>query len=168
MRAPLTALVGLVVIVSGCKKDPPPPPPHVPVTTHTCRIALHPRPAPELSVHASGNGPSQDVATEQAWTAVCAALPEAHRAACRDATHFSPSVVTASMNAGAGTSYTTTITLAPQPGPDSRGSGTSHTSGEDACHQAIELACRAAGATGDCIAAGTHEESSRMRSSETM
>lgn len=160
------ALALVVVMAPGCKKNPPPAPPHVPVTTHTCRVAIHPRIAPASRVSASGNAPSQDVATELAWTQACLGLPAAQRAACRDSTRFSPSVVTASMSAGAGTSYTTTVTLSPQPGSDSRGAGTSHVSSEDACHQAMELACRAAGAAGDCVAAGTHEESSRMRSSE--
>ncbi len=161
-------VVASLLALSACHKDAPPPPPRPRVTTHVCRIALHPHPAPELSVRGVGNATDQAAATEQAWTVACAALPEAHRASCRDTAHFTPQIVNASMSAGGPTSYTSTITLEPVAGDDSRGQGTSTVSADEACHQATEAACRAAGATGDCIAAHTHDQASRSVSSMTM
>lgn len=125
-------------------------------TSYTCKIFVAKKVEGKVKADASDADPAK--AEEAAWTAVCARLPEADRASCRDEKKFSAQKMSASMAANGGaTNHTVTIELEAI-APEFDGEGASDESKEKACGAALAAACAKAGETGDCLAGGKFEK----------
>lgn len=134
-------------------------------TSHTCKIMIAPKLGGPYKADASDADAAK--AEEAAWTAVCAKLPEAERAGCRDDKKFSVNKMSASMSAGGPTTHTVTLELTAIP-PEFSGEGASDESQDKACAAAVEAACTKAGDKGDCVAGGKFEQRGKSTSKKTV
>ncbi len=146
---PRPALLWLVVLVAcgePAKRQQPVPETTI-VDMYTCTVSLTRKEAPTYT----GNGADPDPAkaTEAAWTAACASLPEASRGDCRDKTKF----VAAETHGAAAT-----VTLTPVSVKVSARSPEPRADRDDACAAARLQACERAGVPGDCVASGVYVE----------
>ena len=129
---------------------------------HSCTVMVA-RKSPVYSGTASGDDPART--EEAAWADVCARLPEPERAGCRDEKQFVVARSGGPVDTGAGTRHTTSITLTAIV-PTVEGKAESQTSKQEACTAALQLACEAAGAPGDCLAGGKFEMTGEISSSK--
>jgi hypothetical protein len=134
-------------------------------TSYTCKIFVAKKAEGEFKADASDADPAK--AEEAAWTAVCAKLPEADRASCRDDKKFTAQKVSASASAGGPTTHTVSIELKPI-APEFDGEGTSDESQDKACAAALEAACSKAGEKGDCVAGGKFQQNGKSTSKKTV
>jgi hypothetical protein len=158
----LAALVGLVVSACGGDAKDTPAPASKATTRHSCTIMLA-RKAEEYKGNASGE--DEKLTLEAAWTAVCAKLPEAERAHCKDESKYGVMKMVGSGTSGGKTNYNIDLTLTSKP-PTHEGKGESETAKEEACKTALEQACKAAGESGDCLASGKLEKQGQSTSSQ--
>jgi len=96
-------------------------------------------------------------AKAEALKSACDQLPEAERASCPDKAKYKVQWVSASMSSNGKKFFSPNVTLKPKLA-EHRGKGTSEASSDEACKAAIAAACKAAGATGDCIKSGKWEK----------
>ncbi len=138
-------------------------------TTYSCEITVAAVPGEPESYKGQAQTTSEAEAEKQAWDAVCVKLPEADRGDCRDNDKwkYAKGTMSGELAGGATHSVTITLTRAVKPVEHSSGSIESESSEEEACKEALAKACEAAGAPGDCLAAGTHEERGRAAGKTT-
>lgn len=134
-------------------------------TSYTCKIFVAKKVEGEFKADASDADPAK--AEEAAWAAVCAKLPEAERASCRDEKKFMAQKASASVSAGGPTTHTVTIELKPI-APEFDGEGSSDESQDKACAAAMEAACSKAGEPGDCVAGGKFQQNGKATSKKTV
>lgn len=161
---PLTALFAGLVALTACDSGSKDTPAETKtVTKHTCTRMIGKK---GVEYKGTAQGDDQAKVEEAAWTDVCAKLPEADRPNCKDESKFMVAKSGGSVNAGAGTTYNTNITLTSKH-PQLEGKSESEVSKEEACKAALTKACEAAGEKGDCIADGKYESQGEMSSSST-
>lgn len=121
---------------------------------HECTVALQPT---GLRPVAKGVAEAEDreTATERSFVAACEGLPEAARGSCRDESQYKPVRVTAITVLDGQQTYQVTTQLQLASARHEQKASSSE-SLEAACLAARLAACEAAGAEGDCVAAGTH------------
>lgn len=135
------------------------------VESHSCTVKVAAKASPVI-YEGRAEGPDREKVEEAAWADVCAKLPAALRESCKDESKWSMSISGGSASAGGPTTFSKTITL--QEKVEERvfsGEAASQASLDEACAAATLAACKAAGAEGDCVAAGLFEP--RGRSSQT-
>lgn len=130
--------------------------PAAPSNKYACKVFLA-RKATVEPVTASVSGDDQAAAEAQARKEACDKLPEAHRGECGDSERWSASVVNGSMTANGQTTHTVKVQLS-QVQQRVTGKGESTESMDQACADALAAGCKAGGAEGDCVAAGTFEK----------
>ncbi len=116
----------------------------------------------------SGVATGEDEATvlDAAIADACAKLSVDDRPFCRDDSRFEVTISGSSSEHDGVKSFIKTVRLTPVAKPQTfQGEGSSEASSEAACKAAILVACEAAGAPGDCVAAGTHDKRSEGISS---
>ncbi len=137
-------------------------------TVYACEIIVAPKAGEPESFKGSAQGGDEAEVEEQAWEAACGALPEADRGDCRDTKKWKWASGGGSAVSGGVKNVSRTITLTRVVEPvEHSGEVESEASDEAACKEALSKACEAAGAKGDCVAAGTHEQRGRRSSKET-
>lgn len=159
-RAPQWAIGAALAFGLGCGggEDAAKTSRATPVRTYGCSLEVSKRTDGEYV----GKGEGEDAAQAEAaaWTDVCAKLPEAERASCRDETKWSATKSSSSATAGETTTHTVTIQLVPI-APTFAGEASSEVSSAAACEAALAEACARAGAPGDCLSAG-YEKKNEM------
>lgn len=161
------AALGLAAIltVSACGGgETSPSQAKTPKTTHSCSVQVSEKAGGDYTGKGTGEDPAK--AEEAAWTDVCALLPEAERASCRDESKWSVTKTSSSATSGGTTTHSTTVTLVAI-APVFDGEGTSEQSSDEACKAALADACAKAGAQGDCLAAG-YEKKGEARTKKTV
>ncbi|MBT8495315.1 MAG: hypothetical protein KJO07_19870 [Deltaproteobacteria bacterium] len=140
--------------------------------THKCKIIVVAKQDKKEAETYKGQGKGEDekAAEEEAWKQACEAIPEADRAECRNNERFSWTKSGVSVEQEGKKIHTVTISLkANPPKPEEHsGEATSKDSSDKACAEALAKACEAAGAKGDCVAAGTHEQMGKSSESSAM
>jgi hypothetical protein len=130
---------------------------------HECTVIVAAKVAPADPITGTGTDADETKAEEAAWTDACKKLPPTEQPACRDTSRWQ-----ASTSKGTAQGKTTaTITLTPASPPQITGKGSSSENEEAACQAALLDACEQAGAAGDCVAAGTHENRGKMATSSS-
>ena len=168
----LCALLAVAVLSAACKKDDKKPDGTVGAgagtqgeggkgMAHECTVIVAAKAPPAEPITGTGVDADPLKAEEAAWADACMKLPPPERPACRDSNRWQ---ATTSKGTAQGKT-TATITLAPASPPQITGKGASAESEEAACQAALLDACEKAGASGDCVAAGTHESRGKMASS---
>lgn len=136
-----------------------------PKTEYTCTIIVAAQAGEPETFKGNFQGPDAQEAEDKAWEAVCAELPESDRADCKDSSKFAAATGTMEATLDDAPTYSTTITLTRVVAPEEFEAEVTGTESEDAtCAEALAKACAAAGAEGDCVAAGTHERRGRKLS----
>lgn len=161
------AALGLAacLMAAGCGGgESSPAPAKTRKTTHTCTLQVSKKADGEFTATGSGEDPAK--AEEAAWAEVCAKLPEAERASCRDEAKWAATKTSSSSTSGEATTHTTTLKLVPV-APSFDGEGTSEQSSDEACKAALAAACERAGAPRDCLAAG-YEKKGEARTKRTV
>lgn len=158
MRSPtLPCCLGLALLhgLAGCGGDAKQAPKQQPVPEtkqadmHHCTISLA-RKAVE-TVTGEGKDADPGKAKEAAWVDACNKLSEATRAGCRDPQKFTPAETT---SAAAGkTTHSVSLTAV---APHIEGKAEWKDSKAEACKEAVQKACAAAGEQGDCLASGAY------------
>ena len=131
-------------------------------TTYDCKIFIKKKVAPPVEGHATDADEAK--ATEAAWKDACSKLAAPDQPDCRNKDKWSPAISNGSMTFNGKKSSTVTIKLE-QNADQITGKGKSAKSEDDACRQATEDACKKAGASGDCVAAGGFEQQGRSTES---
>lgn len=168
IRTKLLLSLSLVTLAAACSseaKKEEAPKAEATVVQHKCTIQVAPAGDP-LRVEGSASGEDEAAVLEAAWTDACAKLPEADRASCKDEGKFDVVISGGSATSGGKTHYSKTIALQAKVAQH-EGRGESDKSKEEACKAAIAEACTAAGASGDCVAAGTHQKRGESSSTST-
>lgn len=161
----LAACLAVAACGGGGEATPSTPStPASPKTEYRCSIQVAKKASGEFSGKGSGEDPGK--ADEAAWADVCAKLPEAERATCRDETKWSMTKSSMSASGGGPTAHSTTLTLVAI-APTFDGEATTDVSSEEACKAALADACTKAGASGDCLAAG-YEKKGEARTKKTV
>jgi Na+-transporting NADH:ubiquinone oxidoreductase subunit NqrF len=127
-------------------------------SSYKCKIFIKKKAAPPIEASASDADKAK--ATDAAWKAACDKLPAADQADCHNKDKWSAQVSEATMTAN-GTSSTTITLKLEQQMPELKGKGVATTNKDDACAAALADACKAAGAQGDCVAAGGYEQTGK-------
>lgn len=122
---------------------------------HTCYVQVTPK-GPNDEFSGTGISDKDKEANEAAWKDVCGKLPEADRLDCREGAKWASSPTLGSATVNGKTTFTVTIKIRRVQKVEG-GVGKSDLDGAAACKSAIENACQALGAQGNCVAAGTHE-----------
>lgn len=137
-------------------------------TVYTCEVIVAEKAGDPESFKGSAQGSDEAEVEKQAWEAACGALPEGDRGDCRDTKKWKWASGGGSAVSGGVKNISRTITLTRVVKPvEHSGKLDSEESDDAACKGALSKACEAAGAKGDCVAAGTHEQRGRMSSKET-
>ncbi|MEZ4450121.1 MAG: hypothetical protein R3B09_11645 [Nannocystaceae bacterium] len=158
------ALVTLAAACSSEKKSEPKAE-AMTVTLHKCMIQVAPAGDP-AKFEGTAQGEDETVVLEAAWTDVCAKLPEADKPTCKDDGKWEVMISGASGTLDGKTNYNKNVVLKARV-ETKDGSAESDKTMEDACKAATIEACKAAGAEGDCIAAGTHQKRGESSSTST-
>lgn len=153
----ITVAASLVFAVAACGKKGD-------GGNYGCEIFIKKKTAAPVEGRASDADAA--TATEAAWKNVCSKLAAADQPDCRNKDKWSPAISNGSMTMNGKTTSTVTIKLQ-QDAPQLKGKGKSTTSQDDACKQATEAACKQAGASGDCVAAGGFEQQGKSTESST-
>lgn len=174
--SPLTltfALLGAsAAAVGGCQSEShakptlaaEPTPSDAATGGHRCTVTIAEKNGGGVSGVASGD--DEGAVLDAALADACAQLGEAERPYCRDESRYEVTISGSSSELNGVKSFTKTVRLTPTKKPQVfTGEGSSEDSSQAACKAAIVVACEAAGATGDCVAAGTHDKRSEGISS---
>jgi len=165
LLSPLTTTLTAALTLSACGEPNKAAAATTEVDSHSCEVRVAAKAAP-ARYEGRAEGPDEAKVEEEAWADVCAKLPEELRESCRDESKWSVSSSGGSASAGGPTTFSKKITLEQKMEEKIfSGQAASHTSLDEACAAATLAACKAAGAEGDCVAAGSFE--SRGRSSQT-
>lgn len=149
-------LVALALAGCDAKKDEAPK--TTTKTVHECTITVAEKAGEPETFKGKADGADEKAVEKEAWDAACAALPEADRPDCRDTKKFKWASGGGSATSNGVTNYSRTITLTRVVTPkEFEASSKSDESEDAACKDALTEACKAAGATGDCVAAGSHD-----------
>ncbi|WAS95418.1 hypothetical protein [Nannocystis punicea] len=163
---PVASALWLAACLAACGggsgSEAAPSKPASPKTEYRCSIQVS-KTASEFT--GKGNGEDPAKADEAAWTDVCAKLPEAERATCRDETKWTVTKSSMSASGGGPTSHSTTLALVAI-APMFEGEAFSEASSDEACKAALADACTKAGSPGDCLAAG-FEKKGEARTKKT-
>ena len=168
MRTSLYIGVMAVLLASSCGKNSDSgggDKPAASSSQYICKI--HVKKKASQPVTADGSDPDEAKATDAAWKAVCDKLPAADQPNCKDKDKWAPSLATMSATVNGKKSTTVTIKLEQQM-PETKGKGSSSTSEDEACKAATLEACKKAGETGDCVAAGTYEQAGKSTEKTTV
>jgi hypothetical protein len=139
-----------------------------PKTVYACKITVAAKAGPPETFKGQAQTADEKEAEDKAWEDVCSKLPEADTASCRDNDKFKWALGGMSTEVDGVTQYSKTITLTRAvKAEEFDGEHESEESSEAACTEALALACKAAGAEGDCVEAGSHEQRGRRESKET-
>jgi hypothetical protein len=166
----LRFLLAAALLLSACKGDEPKRTLEE-TTKYECslEVAKKKKATYEGTAQLEGaHSPELDAKVEAAaWADACAKVPESQRADCKkggDKFTWSAGGGESTVNGKSSVSMNLTLTERP---PGFAGSGKSDKSAEEAHATALAEACKAAGATVDCVASGEFEEKNVMQSSET-
>lgn len=167
IRAHLLSVLTLAVAActQEAKTEPAAKPEATTVTEHRCSVQIVPADAP-TGAEGKASGEDEAAVLDAAFADACAKLPEDARADCKDEGKFEVTIAGGSATADGKTNYTKTVTLKAKVATV-EGRGTSTTSKDEACAAAVAEACKAAGASGDCVAAGTHQKRGESSSTAT-
>ena len=166
------ALLG-VSVVAGCQSEghakPSPAveaaPSDAATGEHRCTVAVAEK-SGLRAVSGVATGDDEGTVLDAALADACAKLSDDDRPYCRDESRFEVTISGSSSELNGLKTFTKTIRLTPTSKPQVfTGEGTSEASSAAACKAAILVACEAAGAAGDCVAAGTHDKRSEGISS---
>lgn len=164
---PRASVLWLATCLAACGggggSEAAPSQPQGPKTEYRCSMQVAKKSSGELT--GKGNGEDPAKADEAAWADVCAKLPEAERATCRDETKWSVSKSSMSASGGGPVSHSTTLTLVAI-APMFDGEASSEVSSDEACKAALADACTKAGSPGDCLSAG-YEKKGEARTKKT-
>lgn len=172
----LCALLAVAVLAVACKKDDKKKEGDGTVgagagtqgeaargSSHECTIIVAAKAAAAEPITGTATDADPAEAEEAAWADACKKLPPTDQPACKDSSRW-----TAATSKGTAQGKTTaTITLTAASPPQVTGKGASPENEEAACQAALLDACEKAGAQGDCVTAGTHEQKGKMASSSS-
>ena len=168
-RPPLLHSLLLLLPLAACaqeaKTDAAAKPEATTVTEHRCTVQIAAAGEP-TRVEGEASGEDEAAALEAAYADACTRLPEDARADCKDEGKFEVMIAGGSATADGKTNYSKTVTLKAKVATV-EGRGASTKSKDEACAAAVAEACKAAGATGDCVAAGTHQKRGESSSTAT-
>lgn len=136
-----------------------------PKVKYECRIDIRKKPGDPIK--ASASAPAAEEAEEKAWAEVCGKLAPDDQPNCKDPEKWRAQTTRASMAAGGPVTHTVTIELRRKVDRHT-GRGESTADEDAACRTALADACKQAGATGDCVAAGDFEEVGQSTSKTTL
>jgi len=167
------ALLGASALALGCQAESHAKPSQAVVDTpsdaaageHRCTVTIAERSGAGV-VSGIASGDDEGAVLDAALADACAQLSDAERPYCRDEGRFEVTISGSSSELNGVKTFTKTVRLTPTKKPQVfTGEGSSEASSAAACGAAILVACEAAGATGDCVAAGTHDKRSEGISS---
>ena len=174
--SPLTltfALVGAsAATASGCQSESharptqaaEPAPNEAATGEHRCAVTIAEKNGGGVTGVASGD--DEGAVLDSAVADACAQLSDEERPFCRDEGRYQVTISGSSSELNGVKTFTKTVRLTPTKKPKTfTGEGSSADSSQAACEAAIVVACEAAGAKGDCVAAGTHDKRSEGISS---
>ena len=156
------------LLAVGCDAKTDEAPKTKTVTVYRCKITVAEKEGEPEKYKGDASGTDEAAVDKEAWDAACAALPEADRPDCRNKDKFAWASGGGSSTINGAKQFSKTITLTRVVKPkESEAEVESDASDEAACTEALAKACEAAGAKGDCVAAGTHTQRGRRSSKET-
>jgi hypothetical protein len=165
-RSALAPLALLLVVACDAKTEEAPK--TTTKTVYRCKITVAETEGEPETYKGRASGTDEAAVEKEAWDAACAALPEADRAECRNRDAFAWASGGGSSTVDGVETFSRTITLTRVVRPkESEAEVESDASDEAACTEALAKACEAAGAKGDCVAAGTLTQRGRRSSKET-
>jgi hypothetical protein len=159
------------LLLVACEEEAAPSKPREMVSTYECSLEVAKKPTSyEGKAQMDGDAtPELEAEVEKAaWADACAKVPEAQRTDCKkDSPKFTWSAGGGTFTVNGKTSVSKNITVTERT-DGFAGKATSDKSADDAHAAALAQACKAAGASGDCVASGAYEERNDMRSRESV
>jgi hypothetical protein len=164
--APGLLVVSLVLGAAACHSEGQAAAAEGSASVHRCAIEIEARSAVE-PIEGRASGDDEDTVLEAAWADACAKLEPAERDGCRDEGRYDVTISGSTSIVDGAAIYAKTIRLRAKTA-SFKGEGESPESPAKACAAATVAACEAAGASGDCVAAGTHVKRGESVSSEVV